>query len=318
LVKEKDYRVGSESKDFKSFINWDNFEKYFTIQRLATDFPSSELENFRLSDYELYKEKIDEWITEGKISDIQDRLSKIVDFETFEEWENQLKILFHIGRFQSLTNGPYGLNYKQLINIISYPNLKNGGLLSFEDQRSYENYITKIFTMANEPFVFEANVLNAALTNVLEFPLDNNWIQNQLFAYLSIYCNNHSDITSDFRKLHLLTVERIDNYKTQIQPRAQQLFLSFFKTHLKACELGSFIRQLNPREEFYILDNEWINTIFENDVEFESYLLDSIDNDLDRESDCYIEFMENYENQKVSQYKAIPFDFKFITPTRWQ
>jgi hypothetical protein len=313
LLTEKDFRIGSESRDYKSFVNGENFEKYFTIQHRVTQLSADEFERYRLGDYEAFQVKVDEWLADpNKADEVNNRLTKIVDFENKEEWENQLKILIHIGKRQYAVNGGFGTNYKQIAELIAYPKERDGIYKFFDNAQAYKDYFIAFFEQVPEPYVFEGHILVAGLTGVNDFPLETKEIEDQLFKYFETYCADHTEITTDFRQLHNVVVEKNDsyNYDYKIQERANILFLEYFKTHLTVCQLSSFIRLYDPFDKYYIFDVAWIRHIFGSLEELIAYA--EHNENFDKNSDCYIEFMKYHAAVQASTYPAILFSFEHL------
>ncbi len=313
LLTEKDFRIGSESRDYKAFVNGENFEKYFTITQPVTQLSASEFEAFRLGDYNIYKGKINEWLDDPNKSDeVTNRLNKIVDFESRLEWENHLKILIYIGKKKYPINGGFGINYKQISETIAYPIASRVKIRIFDTEKAYKEYFAEFFKSAPEPYVFEGHILMAGLTGVDDFPLEPKEIEDILFSYFETYCSNHNEINTDFRQLHKVVVEKNDsyNYDYPIQARAQTLFLNYFKQHITICEMSGFIRLHDPFEKYYIFDTPWINYIFESFDNMINFL--QTNENFDKDSDCYKEFMDYRQAVKDSPYPAIQYPFKFL------
>ncbi|PTQ92006.1 KAP-like P-loop domain-containing protein [Mucilaginibacter yixingensis] len=313
LLTEKDFRIGSESRDYKSFVNGENFEKYFTIQQRITQLSADEFEQYRLGDYEAFQTKIDEWLDDpNKADEVTNRLKKIVDFEHKEEWENHLKILIHIGKRQYAVNGGFGTNYKQIAELIAYPKERDGSYKFFDNAQAYKDYFTAFFEDVPEPYVFEGHILVAGLTGVTDFPLETKEIEDQLYKYFETYCAEHTEITNDFRQLHNVVVEKNNsyNYDYKVQARAEILFLDYFKRHLKVCQLSSFIRLHDPFEKYYIFDVAWIKYIFGSLEELIEYVENN--ENFDKNSACYIEFMKYHAAVQASAYPAILFPFEYL------
>jgi len=178
-----------------------------------------------------------------------------------------------------------------------------------------------LFENAEEPYVYESFVLNAALTsNEVPFVLEDNEIAGLLYKYFYNYCKEYKEITQDFRRLHSACIELIEpnniSKPTRIQPRAEELFQKHFKRYLTSEDLASFIKHVNPGEEFFMLNEEWIRHFFKDDVQFGKYL--KIAKNLERSHGAYKEFMEFYEKVKQNEYPAIEYKFRFLKPSRWQ
>lgn len=315
VLKEKPLKKESTSKDYRSFSNASDFHKYFTIQTLESDFPAYELERTRVQDYKSYKEFIFSLINRGKLSDIQDRLEKISDFSDKSEWENHLNMLIDIGKYQLEQTTQYGINYKQIIDTLSYPVSRKGQVDFFDEEGQYIDFLRSFFKDAKDPYVFESNILANALT--IYFPLKREEIQNQLFNYLEKYCSTHKEITKEFRDLHRNAVRKDDGYidESQTIKKAQDLFVNYFKEYLKGSSLSSFIQQFSPEVEKFHLAQDWIKVFFPTMNEFEKFLEESENVKIEREH--YEEFMRFYAKCKIEHYAAVEFHFDFLKPNRW-
>jgi hypothetical protein len=317
LVKEKHSREGSSNYDYKSFVYESNFHKYFNIQLLETDFPAEKFETARMGDFDYYRQQIFKWIGEGRLSEIQDRLAMIIDYESVEEWQNHLKILVEIGKYQIQENGTYGVNYRQIIDTLNYPQMRNGNIRLFQSKEEYSDYLKHFFETAVDPFVFESNILVASLTPVVALNLDTLDIHQLLFKYFETYCKTHNSITTEFRELYKNCVKRVegrhDDYETL--EGAEELFRNYFQNNLNGSELASFVRQTNPESEEFNLTMDWIKTVFGSLAFFEKYL--GAAEKIRVEIEHYTEFMQFYNQAKAADFRSIPFTFQHLAPSRW-
>jgi len=316
ILREKELREGFESKDYKSFVYSGNFHKYFSIQLLETDLSADEFEKHRTGDFEAYKKKMFQWIDQGHVSEILDKLEKIVDFSNKNEWENHLLILLEIGKYQFNKNGPYGINYREIIDVLNYPD-KRTQTLFFDDKVAYINYVREFFTNAHDPFTFEGGILTAALTHIVRLPLSDKEIEDFLLGYFKKYCAAHKEITADFRELYRNAVTRKSEYGSELVPipEAKELFILYFRTYLKSSELGTFIRQIEPGVELFEIQREWLNVFFPSWTDFEKYL-ETAEN-VRKEMPPYSEFLSFYDKLKSNSYNPIKFEFNLLRPTRW-
>jgi KAP family P-loop domain len=317
LLREKYLKVNSLSSDFKSFVFSSNFTKYFNVELLETDFSDYEFESVRVEIFEKYFAKVTEWIAQGKISDVLDRLEKIGDFATRQEWENHLHILVLVGKYQLKKSGAYGINYRQIIEILNYPVGRKGAIRFFADDVEYFDFVKKFFAVAPDPYVLESNILTAALTPVVNLKLTDAEIQDQLLEYLRKYCREHDKITPEIRDLYKNCVSRkigsVDQY--EVLPEANDLFKSYFLKYLQSEELGSFIRQLEPGSKKYIFILDWFHEFFAGWDELENFLATSTNIKLNRSS--FDEFMDFYTKYKHNGYKEIEYEFKHLKPVGW-
>lgn len=316
LLVEKGLRSEFQSADYKSFVYAANFEKYFIIRRDQSELSFAEFELLRLGEYEPYERKMQEWVgNDERRRELERRLGSIVDFETRIEWENQLNILIMLGKALFLKQGAFGINYKKIVETLSYPAVTKKSNF-FKSEEAYKAFVLNFFELAPDPYLFEANVLSVVLNvESPSFPIPIKDIEQRLLSYFKDYCASHEEITFDFRALHNLIVKSDPTSYHSIGPaireEAQKLFTQHFKTHLTACELGGFIhRHLDPDELYYMFTEDWISEIFgslDNMIDFLK-----ISPKIDRESDCYREFVKFYEKVKNSEYPAIVYRFDFL------
>lgn len=320
LMREKDYRVSSTSKDFKSFVYSKNFNTYFNIRLLETNFTAKEFEEFRYDDYEKYREVIFKWIEKGRISDVQERLIKIVDFSTKKEWESHWKILIEIAKYQYKVSGVYGINYREIIDVLTFPdNPKGTGHTFFDNREAYISYLRSIFENAPEPYVIEGNILTSALTPYANLPFTDEEIEKQLLEYFKKYCNDHKEITNEFRELHKNAVRKSDTYgrNFEFQDEAQTLFKEHFLEYITGSQLAGFIKHTEPEQDYFNINYEWVKTFFEEPV------YENLENYLERaehikaEKDHYDEFMEFYDKFRKNNYEPVEFVFKHLQPSLW-
>lgn len=320
LMKEKEYRLSSTSKDFKSFVYSKNFDTYLNIRLTETSFTAKEFEMYRHDDYKRYKEIIFKWITNGKISEVQERLNKIVDFSTKEEWENHWKILIDIAKHQHLEGGVYGINYREIIDVLNYPRIPNGtGYHFFENADDYTNYVWQIFEDAPDPYIIEGSILVAALSPYASLPFADNQIEDQLLKYFKKYCRDHKEITNEFRELYQNAVKKTATYGREFsyQEEAEYLFKQHFLKYLTGQQLSGFIIQATPGNSTFILNTPWLKTFFGPPLwnSFEKYL-DKADN-IKQEKQYYDEFKEFYFKLKANNYNEVEFAFLNLKPSLW-
>lgn len=317
LLEEKSLRQNSVSKDHRSFCNASDFHKYFIIQTLETDFPIYDLEQNRIKDYSTYYKFIFDLIEKDRLSDIQDRLEKIMDFTDKTDWENHFKILVDIGKYQMNASEKYGINYRQIIDTLNYPKSQKDKI--FETIEQYEEFVRSFFKNAPDPYLFEGNILSASLTPFVNLSLSFEEIQLQLFNYLKQYCDNHFKITLEFRDLHTNVIKtKNGNYhEDNMVQKAQELFVEHYKEYLTGKELTGFIQHTEPQTDFFNIEFSWIKTFFPQDVwnDFESYIKNT--ERLKEDLDHYNEFMTFFEKFKLNNYQSVEYVFNHLQPSIW-
>lgn len=317
LLTEKYLRDESESIDYKSFVFISNFHKYFSIQLLETDFSSYDFENARFEDFANYERKVLEWIKQGRISDIQDRLEKIIDFNSKHEWENHLRLLITIGKYQFKESGPYGINYVQILETLNFPNKNRKKLKFFDSQENYLTYVRDLFEQAPDPYVFESSLLTTALSRYVTIALPVEEIYKFLLSYLRMYCNRHKAVTSELRELHRNCLVKSQSYYTEynIEQEAENLFKDHLRKYITGSQLAGFIRHTDPGQEYFHIDFEWLSKFFPTWEDFELYLAEA--DNIKIEYDHYKEFQTFYKKYKDNDRKPVEFYFEYLSPNRW-
>lgn len=318
LLKEKRFDERSDNLElYKSFAYPGNFHKFFSLQLLNTDLPAREFEIARKGKYEHYKHKTFEWIKEGKLSEINDRFDKINDFTTIEEFENHLKISIDVGRFRK-ENGEssYGLNYWQIVRTLKYPINKNDTFIFFDSKESYQEYLKLFFSNAPSPYIFESNIIVTLMSHQKDFVLSNEELTEININYFKEYCNENKAVTRAFIELYRNCIELNDNpNKTlKIAHEAPEIFKTHFKSYLKSCELSGFILHSYPVGNYFQIHVNWVKEIFNSVQEFETYLKTS--NNLDKD-ECYTEFVDFYDQSKDNLFSRVEYNFKHLTPERY-
>ena len=326
LVKEKPVKGKPSSKDYRSFIYASNFHKYFSIQLLQSDFSSRDFDAARLGGFDTYKNNVNKWLDEGHISDILEILEKIRDFDSKDEWENHLKILVYIGKYQLKKSGQYGINYVQIIETLNYPmpqqnfgSRPNQENQFFETENDYLNYLKQFFAEAPDPYVFESSLLTSALTRYASLNLPQEDINNQLIDYFQKYCAHHPEVTDDFRSLHRNAVQKKNGYQDEYEylPGVQELFVNHFLKYLTGKQLAGWIKHVKSESDLFKIDYDWLKTFFDEPVyeNLETYL--RVSENIKIEKDHYGEFLEFYHLFKDNDFQPVEFVFEYLEPSLW-
>ncbi len=320
LLREKDLRINSASKDYKSFVYSKNFNIYFNIKLLDSSLSAKEFEEYRYDDYQKYRDLIFNWIEKGRISDVKDRLEKIIDFSSKNEWENHLKILIAIAKYQYKHSGVYGINYREIIDVLKYPDNPQGiGFIFFDNREDYLNYVWGIFKEAPDPYVIEGNILFSASNKQLQLPFDEALVEEQLLNYFKQYCLDHKEVTDELRELHNIAVKKSDKVGADfdIHPEAEKIFRDHFLQYLKGSQLSGFIRHAEPGTDLFRIDAPWVSNFFPDPMfdNLEDYLERSESIKIEREQ--YEEFLIFYDKFKSNNYSAVDFIFNYLQPSLW-
>jgi hypothetical protein len=306
----------NDAELYKSFAYPSNFHKYFAFRLYEGDLSSKEFEEFRRTTFDAYKQKVLEWIDEGKYSVLLDRLEKVKDFSSVLEFENQVRTLFVIGQLQAKENNPYWIDYNLTLQVLQYP-LNETQIRIYPTRMHYANFIRELFNGAPTPAIYESSIAARIIARNTQFVLTSEELEEITFSYFKDYVAESQSITSQFWQLYhnCVTTASADQEKNSTNPEATKIAKKEYKTRVTSCELGRFIQQVNPGSSFYALkEDEW-SFVFETLEEFENWF--SAAPNIDREGDCFKEFENFYRLIKSNDFSSIRFDFKFLKPIRW-
>ncbi|MBB6610509.1 hypothetical protein H7F15_05635 [Pontibacter sp. Tf4] len=321
LLREKNYSEAASNKEkYKSFRYPGNLYKYFSFQRLTSDIPTREFEELRRGNYEVYKQQIFDWINDGKLSELLDRLEKINDFTTYTEYENHLNVSLDIGKYRYSNGQYYGLNYWQIIKTLRYPSDKLETTEIFNSRDEYEDFVRQFFLSAPPPYTFESNIVVTAMSDANDFILKNNELTSINLDYFNKYREANKAVTVEFRELYrnCVKLDPSASSKYTIVPEATKQFKRHFKIYLKTCELSGFIMHSTPQTDSFHIHGDWIKEIFNTIQTFEIYLNSA--SNLDREDMCFKEFVTFYEKSKVvpDRFISVEFNFQHLNPDRYK
>jgi Cdc6-like AAA superfamily ATPase len=305
---------------YKSFAYPENFHKYFAFKLYEGDISAAEFEYFRRKDIDSYKEKVIQWIKDGKYSALIDRLNRIEEFTTIAEFENQILILIEIGRYQLKNEeaNPYWMDYNVILKNIRYPMDKNNSA-PYDSRKGYKSFLLDTFKNAEKPPLYESGLIATLIKRYIDIPLSQQELLGINFSYFNDYCATHNKITKEFRFLHSNCINTATTFSSDfpITDEANALFKKYYLDNLSGCDLAGFIRHSKPESDYFEINQNWLQTFFPAPTwpEFENYL--KVSETIRKEKECYVEFMQFYELVKASDYKSVEFVFQYLKPSLW-
>jgi hypothetical protein len=287
---------------------------------LQSDLPAKEFEYFRRRPYDEYRSKVFDWIASGKLHDIQNWLDKINDFNSFEEYDNHLRILIAIGRYHAQQTSPMGLNYRQIVELIEFPNRGNKiDNKLFDSNDEYLGFVRRIFNYAVYPYLFESSLVTAIRASNWDFILPQKELEKWVMHYFRKYCERPYSIERTFFTLYYncITRETIRSSENDYFPEAKELFVQYFKSNLRIDQIGIYVSNAIPDNSKFCIDLNFIKRIFKDTWKgFENYMYD--ENEFDKEYSLYqeyfSEFMNFYYKLQRNSYRPVEFNFKYLKP----
>ncbi len=288
-----------------------NFHKYFSFQLNDDDISSEDFELYRKSDFGSYKTKVLEWINENKYSSLKDKLKKIDNFDTQTEYENHVKLLFEIPKLVEAENTYYYKDENELSDLLVLSDKQIKKLYNSVDD--YYQFIIFFFSNASNSPILESNVIR----NLIErYPLIDGLKKNLVkinFNYLKEYCMNSNKISNELYFFYWNCVDENSTLSiTSMNKEAELYFRDFVKKVINPCELGMYIRQKNPNENFYNLDIDAIQVIFPNGYD---ELEEFVNAKFPIDDPCFAEY--NRFNDILKSGKNKEFKFERLKPIMW-
>jgi len=309
----------SENEKYKSFVNPNNFFKYFAFQLLKTELSAKDFEEARLLSYTEYKNIYEDWIVTNKQSSFIDKLYRIVVFSSKLEFENHIKTLFDMGRKLTNNDRRYNFDYQYLISTLKYPvtDTKLSETLLYDNLNDYRGFLNTIFLQAPFPFGFESTLAAQIIAHSYEFPLPIDELSIINLNYFKSYLAEEGELNNIFWQLyHNCKTKLDDGISYDKNPTAKELGVNYYLTHLQTEKMGDLINQTNPDSELYHFSIENLSFFFETSDKIDDWLQNA--SQLDRNSPFYREFIQFYEKTKTKQMQPIKFDFKYLKPVRWR
>ncbi len=306
---------------YKSFSYPRNFHKYFAFKLYEGDISAMEFEDYRRREVSEYKAKVFEWIKQGKYSVLVDRLEKIEDFITIQEFENQILILIEIGNYLLKENptDAYFLDYTLIKNNLRYPIQGKRNIRLYSSKENYTNFLIETFKNINNAPIYESHVIKRLIAEKVDVGLSFDQLSKINFEYFKNYCGTHQEVTPEFRQLHSNAIRLVENFNNdyEIIPEAQGIFVKYFLENLKGSELAGFVKHTNPRSDYFHIEYEWIKTFFPEDVwgNLENYL-ERAEN-IKKQKEYYEEFLKFYHLFKANMCKPVQYIFKHLQPNLW-
>lgn len=297
---------------YKSFAYIENYYKYFAFRLEPKDIPSEEFEKYRRMDFTEYKAKILEWIGDGNLKLVYDRLQKINAFTTKYEYGNHVRATMLIGRTYVVEERESNFNYLRL--LMEYP-LKQTHL--FDTISDATLFLSKIFYDAEPPALYESMYVSGLIDLVVNKNYNCILKRENLLDlnvhYLYSYCRNNTELSDDFFQLYRNTIVQIDrNFNTRERhPEADKIHHDYIKKNLSTEQLGVFIDYTKVNKAKYCrLNLELLNDIFGSVDEFVKYLYSSIN--IRKSVPEFKEFLDYLNQAKSSDYSNFYFDFKHL------
>ncbi|RZK43401.1 MAG: hypothetical protein EOO90_03840 [Pedobacter sp.] len=316
LDAERDLGMEFLNRKALAFARVNNFYKYFAFELMEGEISASEFNTARNGTWENYKIKIEEWSSNGKSGAFIDRLLKIETFATIQEFENQVRALFELGRVYADTDNIYGFDIAYLLTTLDYPLAKPDRKL-YDSSSDFKRFFKLLTTSAPHPRKFENYLFSMMMDRHADSLLSKEELGKLSMENFKEYFDTASEVSSQLWYLYHRTRLWDDEKRhTTKHPEAAELMRGLWRKSTNACELGTLIMQVNPDDEYFYLDESRWSFYFDSLDELGSWL--STADNIDRNSDCFKEFYSFFQLNKVNTSRGNSFEFVYIQPNRWR
>lgn len=315
-----DRAVEGEHKNqrYKTFAKTENFHKYFAYQLEDGEVPASVFELARRQNYGEYLSQIEGWKSENSFDAFSDRVSKIEFFANVLEFENQVQALFEIGKTYASKSNIYGYDFSFLISTLRYPmeDLKDPPTKLYTKLADYQIFLRKVFGNNKFPKSFENRLITLIQTQGNGyFPLSNEELAEISLTNLKDHINKDLGLENQFwNTYHNTKIWIPENHLVSRHPEAEQMATDYYKKKQTECTLGGFITQVSGTRDYFYLNEESTKFAFSSMIEFETWFKTA--ENIDKTSNCYIEFKAFFEANTADLPNGTKWEFKYITPER--
>jgi hypothetical protein len=292
----------------KVFARKRNLFKYFALDLHSSDISHEELQKSRQQPFEIYEQRINSWIAEGKTRTLFDSLCSLEEFTQKDEFENHLKALFKVGRNLAGDRTFDNVDYNRVWAIVILPKTKTGNAFYINDE-AYAEFLTGLFNMNTENLNFPANLLDVALLQPDPYPFPFTTIEHMLIDILKKCLERPNPFDHTFWNIYHNCNKNSGRYLTDANPEAKTLSAASFKTKATNRELKYFVQQSHPHD-YYMLHMFVVELFMDNKANLGAWLNNTLQ--LDRSSDDYLEFVRFFEKTKLANWGPVEFKFEYL------
>lgn len=205
----------------------ENYRKYFTKRLFDDDLSEKEFEIYYLGEEDKFKNKIEQWLKEGKRSLV---INKFIDhnldsIKIVEEYKKHINLLFFVGRCDSPSNSMIrGYDLDDLEAKLDWRSKKIKKWFN-NDEQLFKRFVQDIFTSTPSPYFFDSEFLQKMSSTYIsdEFILTKEEMNEICVNYLEKYLDNNEKLDSNIWSLfHNCNLSNKTN-----SPKAKELIIKF-------------------------------------------------------------------------------------------
>lgn len=312
---DRDVNKTNKNDRYKIFARTENYYKYFAFDLMHGEIPAKDFEFARRLPYNEYQKSILNWLNNGKSQQFINRIYTIESFMNRIEFENQVRALFEVGRTFHRKHNFYEFNNSFLFKILELPKLftKNTEISIYPEDNSYKEFLISILGDSTGPRTFDNQVMGYMVDPSARYPLDQKEAEDIMLKNFIQYTNEDHPIDSSFWLLYNSTlIWNANTYKKEKNPKATEIMIEYYKSHIYACDLGRFISQTSQGISKYYLNEGNRHVAFKDINDFEDWFKTAPQ--LEKTSNCYQEFIKYYEANKPDFPNDTAWIFKHLIP----
>lgn len=181
-------------KEPLSVVYPSRFDLYFSYAMLSGKLSEVEFTDARAQGSAALKEKIDQWITEDLIVELEQRFKREQNFESRADFENFIRAICYFAR-KEINGLTVGYDVKDFINKTGDFQNRISATLYNGEKDSYDTFIRTIFAEAVSPYIFESNLIREIGEHIDDdqFALSKSEMKGIMLDYFRKYA--HDDVT---------------------------------------------------------------------------------------------------------------------------
>jgi hypothetical protein len=302
-----------------SVSNPSSFERYSHYRLLDKNLSEIDFSNARISEQEVFFERIKFWVQKGLRWELKARFESIKYYNDKTDFEKVVKAIFFLASIPSIGENDYsGYDFADLLNKIK----NNNGQISskfYSNPKEYLDFILSVFEKAPSHYAFECDFLYQVIDDHItyDFIIPKEKVEELRLLYFEKYLAETDLITNTtwklFHSCDIVNHIHIGGGSYQLQriknPKAIKLYINY----IKKGKLDDFLLNIIELEPFhsknqYLISNI-IVPIFGGYFEFEKFLLEFKVSDYK-----YLhEFFEFYKVLSEHDFKVyVEFEFNII------
>lgn len=182
-------------KEPLSVVYPSRFDLYFSYAMLSGKLSEVEFSDARTQGSGALQEKIDQWIADDLVAELEQRFKREKNFDSRADFENFIRAICYFAR-KEVNGVTIGYDVKDFINKTGDFHNRTSATLYNGEKDSYNTFIRTIFAEAVRPYIFESNVIREIGEHIDDdqFALSKSEMNGLMLEYFRKYARNATHI----------------------------------------------------------------------------------------------------------------------------